>query len=302
MEIFKDINKNPNLALALGFFDGVHKGHKILIDEMVVYAKKNGLKTAVMTFSKNPISYFGFKAQNIMSIEQRAHELEKLGVNYLYELDFEKYKDMKADDYLSVLVENFSPKLIVAGFNHYFGKNKTAGSDFLIENSKKYGYECKIIPEIKFNGHTVSSSEVRKYILKADLDYANSLLGRSFSITNTVIKGDGVARSLGYPTANLLWQEDIVKLPYGVYLGSVETDNKKIPSIISWGVKPTFKTTKNEVLEAHIYNYDKDIYFKKIKVNFEKKLRDQIKFSSSDELKLQLKKDYLEFLSYINQF
>lgn len=298
MEVFHEINENKNLAIALGYFDGVHLGHKKIITQLVHQAKSKGIKSAIITFDNNPTNYFTDKQiPNIQSYKDRQIILSSLGVDYLYELDFETYKDIEALDYLNdILIKNFEPEIIMVGYNHTFGKNKNGTPALLKEFSSKHNYECIVVPEQKYkNKEEISSTHIRKRIKHGHLNAIKALLGRYFSVRNSVIKGNKIARTLGYPTANLVWPNSMAKLPYGVYFGYVQTGAKMKPALISWGTKPTLTNGKEEILEAHLYNFDENIYGKIIKVIFAKKIRDEENFGNINALKAQLQKDYSAF-------
>ena len=303
METLHEISKNENLAIALGYFDGIHIGHKKIITMLVQQAKINGIKSAVITFDKNPADYFSEKpTPNIQTFKDRQLILNSLGVDYLYELDFEKYKELSAVEYLeNVLIKNFKPKIILAGYNHTFGKDKTGNPAFLKEYSSKYGYDCIIVPEQKYqNKEEVSSTIIRKRIQYGHLNAVKALLGRQFSIRNSVIKGKQIARTLGYPTANLVWPSSMAKLPYGVYHGYVQAGSKLHPALISWGTKPTLTNGVNELLEAHLHDFNGNLYGKIIKVIFVKKMRDEQNFGNIRVLATQLQKDFNAFQKWVS--
>ena len=157
-------------------------------------------------------------------------------------------------------------------------------------------YSAIVIPEQKYQDkEEVSSSAIRKRIQYGHLNAVKALLGRSFSIRNSVIKGNKIARTLGYPTANLVWPNSLIKLPYGVYHGFVQVGSKMNPALISWGTKPTLTQGTNEILEAHLYDFNEDLYGKIIKVIFIKKMRDEENFGNIRVLATQLQKDYTAF-------
>ena len=298
MEVLHEIKPNKGLAIALGYFDGIHIGHKKLLTTLVQQAKLKKLKTAVITFDKNPADYFKDEiTPNIQSFKDKELILDSMGIDYLYELNFEQYKELSAHQYIQdVLVKNFAPEIIVVGYNHTFGKDKSGNPSILKDFASNYNYECIIIPEQKYKDkEVVSSSEIRKRIQYGHLNAIRALLGRYFSVRNSVIKGNKVARTLGYPTANLVWPNSMIKLPYGVYYGYVQTGGKLNPALISWGTKPTLTNGKNEILEAHLYDFDENLYGKIIKVMFAKKIRDEENFGSILVLKTQLQKDYSAF-------
>ncbi len=304
MEIFNKPTINPDLAIALGFFDGLHLGHKKIIETLKSQAQKRNLKTAVITFSKNPANYFkNNAAPYIQTNLQKRKILKEFGIDYLYELDFSFFKELEADEYIEqILIKNFSPKVIVAGFNHTFGKNRKGSSDLLNELSKKYDYNCIIVPEEKFENQKVSSTNIRDEIKKGNLEKTAKFLNRPLTVAGRVIKGKQIARKLGYPTANIIWEKELIHLPYGVYLGFTVVDNEKYKSLISWGKKPTFESETNkeeEILEAHILNFNKDIYDRTIEVGFISKIREQKKFENVDCLKKQLDEDFRQ-ISFFN--
>lgn len=293
MQIYKELNKNPNLSLALGFFDGVHLGHKAVIESAVEFAKKNGNKSAVITFSDHPCCYFwGVCPQYILSREAREKKIAQLGVDYLYELDFESIAGLTAQDYLKdVLVNYFTPLSISTGWNHNFGCNKSGNVKFLHNNSKKYGYEYFELTPQKFNNEIISSTTIRKLLAKGNIEKANAMLDYKFSIKGKIVKGNQIGRKIGFKTANLEYPLELINLPFGVY--SVEVTFQSTPStvkhraIANFGTRPTVNGSR-AILEVHILDFDKDIYGETIIVEFNKMIRTERKFSSLDALKNQI--------------
>ena len=291
MQIYKELNKNPNLSLALGFFDGVHLGHKAVIESAVEFAKKNGNKSAVITFSDHPCCYFwGVCPQYILSREAREEKIAQLGVDYLYELDFESIAGLTAQDYLKdVLVNYFTPLSISTGWNHNFGCNKSGNVKFLHNNSKKYGYEYFELTPQKYKDEIISSTAIRKLLAKGDIEKANAMLGYKFEIKGEVAKGNQIGRTIGFRTANLEYPPELINLPFGVYSTEVSLSDTptKSKAIANFGTRPTVNG-KKEVLEVHILDFDKDIYGETINVEFNKMIRTERKFSSLDALKNQI--------------
>ena len=288
MQIYKELNKNPNLSLALGFFDGVHLGHKAVIESAVEFAKKHGNKSAVITFSDHPCCYFwGVCPQYILSREAREKKIAQLGVDYLYELDFESIAGLTAQDYLKdVLVNYFTPLSISTGWNHNFGCNKSGNVKFLHNNSKKYGYEYFELSPEKLDDEIISSTTIRKLLSDGEIERANLMLGSKFSISGEVVKGNQIGRTIGFKTANLIYPPELIELPYGVY--SVNTNYGK--AIANFGIRPTVKGSQ-ALLEVHILDFEKDIYGENLTVYFNKMIRAEKKFSSLDALKSQIKLD-----------
>ena len=296
MQIYKELNKNPNLSLALGFFDGVHLGHKAVIESAVEFAKKNGNKSAVITFSDHPCCYFwGVCPQYILSREAREKKIAQLGVDYLYELDFESIAGLTAQDYLKdVLVNYFTPLSISTGWNHNFGCNKSGNVKILHNNSKKYGYEYFELTPQKFNNEIISSTTIRKLLAKGNIEKANAMLDYKFSIKGKIVKGNQIGRKIGFKTANLEYPPELINLPFGVY--SVDVTFQSTPStvkhkaIANFGTRPTVNGSR-AILEVHILDFDKDIYGETIIVEFNKMIRPERKFASLDALKSQIEFD-----------
>ncbi len=293
MEILNKLKSEENLAIALGFFDGIHLGHKAVIMSAVDYAKKNNIKSAVVTFRQSPyVALNNVKPNYIMTLEEKIKAIKNLGVDYLYLSDFtEDLAKQTASDYLKKLIDNLHPKMIVTGFNHYFGYNKSGGVDYLRLMQNEYGYEFKEIAPIRLQNYIISSSEIRKALSNGDIPRANSMLGYRFYVKNEVIKGRQIGRTIGFKTANLKMPEKMLNLPDGVYAVEIEVLGKKRMGIANYGSNPTVTDDVQKTLEVHIIDFNEDIYGQIVKVNFLVKIRDEKKFQSLTELKTQIKKD-----------
>lgn len=293
MEILTKLSKYPTgVVLILGFFDGVHLGHKAVISQAVTFAQKNNTKTVLITFKSSPKEYFTNEAEYIMLRDNAYDLIENFGVDYLLELDFGSIVNLSAEEYLeNFLIEKFKPISITTGFNHTFGKNKKGTPEFLSINAERLGYKYFYVEPIVFNDKIVSSTLIKEYLRQGLVDKANELLNSNFRLCSTVIKGNALGRKLGFPTANLLYPNKIVKLPYGVY----KVIANGIPSILNWGVKPTVDG-KTPILEVYLINFEDNLYDKELEIEFIKKIRDEKKFNSLEELQVQIKKDVEECL------
>lgn len=295
MKVFKELEKIPNLSIALGYFDGVHKGHQSVIKSAVDYAKTNNTKSAVITFTDHPSCYF-YKLcpKYILTKEAREEHIKKLGIDYIFELDFESISGLTADDYLKeVLVNHFMPSAICTGWNHNFGYNQSGNSKFLASNAKKYGYEYFELPPQKDSIHTISSTAIRDFLFEGDIKRANSMLGYNFAINGTVIEGQKLGRQIGFRTANINYPRELVDIPFGVYsvIVKIENDGNFYRGIANFGIKPTVSDEQKHSLETHILDFDRDIYGKNIQVEFLKMIRQEKKFPSLDALKTQINND-----------
>lgn len=294
MQIFTELNKNPNLSLALGYFDGVHLGHRKVIKSAVNFAAKNGNKSAVITFKDHPCCFFyGVCPKYILTREDRLEHIEALGVDYVYILDFNaKLCMLDAEDYLrNVLIDNFSPVSISTGFNHYFGAKKSGGVDLLTEKQSVYGYKYFEIPPQKIYNNTISSTAIRNELSNGLIQNANEMLGYNFTIKGKVVKGQQLGRKIGFRTANIMYPPELIDLPFGVYSVILHHNGLCYKGITNFGIRPTVSDTKLCSLETHILNFDKDIYGDEISVEFLKMIRPEQKFSSVDELKQQIAED-----------
>lgn len=288
MQKFSELNQKQNLAIALGYFDGVHIGHRAVIKSAVDFAKKNNTKSAVITFSDHPYCYFkGVCPKYILTREEREKRIASLGIDYLYELNFEDFALLTAKEYLNnILINYFQPISISTGWNHNFGKNKSGNVNFLEEQAKNYNYKYFKIPPQKINNEIISSTEIRKLLSKGNIEKANLMLGQNFSIEGEIVKGNQIGRTIGFRTANLVYPPELIELPYGVY--AVDTTYGK--GIANFGIRPTLNGSHTS-LEAHILNFEKDIYGEIINVNFNKMIRTEKKFPSLDALKKQINLD-----------
>lgn len=295
MEIFDSLktNKDETLVLILGFFDGLHLGHKNVIKTGIEYAQNNNYKSALITFKESPAVILKNKNLNyILTNEEKINNLEKNGIDYLYLIEFnENLSKMTAADYLKMLVDTFHPKAIISGDNHYFGHNRTGSSDFLEIMQGKYGYKYFRVDTVKTEAATISSSKIRSALENGDIKLANFMLGYRFYVKGEVIKGRQIGRSIGFKTANINYPEQIIKIPDGVYATEVEANGAKYMGIANYGSDPTISENGKKLIEVHILNFNEDIYGQTIKISFLDKIRDEKKFQSLTELKEQITKD-----------
>lgn len=302
MNIIENLEPKHNLSLALGFFDGLHQGHKVVVNTAVNFAKENGIESGIIIFKEHPLSYISKKSvKQIISMDDKLQMIEELGVDNAILLDFdEKLAGLSAKSYLKdVLVKNYSPKAITTGFNHSFGLNRQGNSNFLRMFQSEYNYTYFEVPPITCNNVVASSSAIRNAIMCGNLNIANNLLGYEFFVKARVIQGQKIGRKLDFPTANFIYPKEIIELPTGVYLAHVTVKDKTYKAILNYGYRPTVSDEAKLLCEAHIIDFNDDIYDETIKTSFVTKIRNEMKFGSLTELKSQIIKD-LEFArSYI---
>ncbi|MFH0702964.1 MAG: bifunctional riboflavin kinase/FAD synthetase [bacterium] len=303
MLIFHEIKTGlvDSSCLALGMFDGMHLGHQKVIKNAVEKSKKLAIPSIIVTFSKHP-QYITTKApvKLITSLESRLDLFEKAGIDIAVVLNFtEELSKMSAGDYLkTVLTEGLNAKSITIGYNHHFGSQKKGNSKFFEQYSSQYGYEINVISPVTLNNQIISSSAIRNLISTGDVSLCLNLLGRPFSIKGAVIIGKQRGAGLGFPTANLSMSDDLIIPGDGVYLGLANIGKNQYNAVINIGRRPTFNDLKTSLTEVHILDFNENIYNKEIEVSFLKKLRNEKKFSSENELKKQIKLDCQEAMTY----
>ena len=293
MHIFDELTYINNSSLALGFFDGVHLGHRVVLKNAVHIAKKNNTQSCVITFKEHPLNILtNEKIPLILTLDEKLNMLEKIGADNVILLDFNKYSAIRAKDYLeNVLIKYFSPIAITTGFNHSFGFNKEGNSTFLKENSQKYNYKYFEVPPFVVDENIVSCSTIRSRIHIGDFTHANLLLGYNFYVRGKVIEGEHLASKLGFPSANIVYNEEKIKIPFGVYYVKVNVKGNEYDGIFNYGYAPTVDNTSEIKAEVHIIDFDENIYGENIKISFIKKIREQNKFDNIEKLKAQITRD-----------
>lgn len=285
---YKDLSDS---VLILGFFDGIHLGHRNVLKSAVSYAKKNGLRSVLLTFTNSPAEYFKNNTEYIYPRNYNYEIIKKLGIDFIIETDFQELVNISAEDYLKNITEKYSPKAIFTGFNYTFGKNRQGNSEFLDSQKYKYRYEYFYVNPVKLENNIISSTLIKNLLHNGETNRANTMLGQPFTIESVVIKGSQIGRTIGFPTANMVYPDKIIKIPYGVYRVNV-LDRA---GVLNWGIKPTL-SGKSPILEVHIPNFNEDLYGKKLTIQILNKIRDEKKFDSLEELKKQITKDTEECL------
>lgn len=296
MQVIRELQKNIFHAssLALGVFDGVHAGHQSVIQDAIQKARERGLTSAIVTFFKHPRYLItGSMPGVITPLEEKLEIFRELGVDATVVLDFnEQLARMTAKQYLeNILIDCLNVKSLSVGYNHHFGCDKKGTGDFLRQYCVEHNIEADIISPVKIENHTVSSSVIRGFISSGDVASATDFLGRPFKIKGKVIEGQHLGRKLGFPTANLLVDDELILPLSGVYFGKVNIQGQLYKSIINIGKKPTVGMLDKDLIEAHILDFDRDIYGEAIEVFFLERIRDEKKFNSLEELKNQIEAD-----------
>lgn len=309
MKIFQGIEELEQFlfpVVTIGTFDGLHFGHKKILNRLKEIAKKYGGETVVITFYPHPRMVL-FPDDNdiklLSSQEEKIMLLEKLGIDNLIIIPFSKeFSRLTSLDFVrNILVNKIGTKKLVIGYDHHFGKNREGSFEHLLEFGPVYGFDVEEIPEQDIDEVAVSSSKIRNSLLEGNVELANTFLERKYSLIGTVIKGDQVGRTLGYPTANINIAFPHKLIPaFGVYLVEVIVAEKKYFGALNIGVRPTLINKKPQI-EVYIFEFDQEIYGREVEVLFIKKIRNEQKFSSLEELKNQIQLDVLNMKNIINE-
>ena len=290
-------------AVALGFFDGVHPGHKVVISRAVEEARKLGATPAVVTFKDHPrLLTRGSSPLLLTVIEQRLELFAELGVEATLALSFtEDLCKLTPHEYVrSVLIESMGARSISVGYNHHFGRDREGNPALLKQYGESMGFSVHVAPMIVVDEAEVSSSRARELVMEGDVEAAQRLLTRPYAIYGEVVQGEGRGRKLGFPTANMKLYEFQCVPKGGVYMGTARLeDGRRFTSVINVGYRPTFKQaattarpTANDLLvEVHILDFDQFIYGQKLYVEFLKYLRSEQKFDGVESLKKQIEID-----------
>ncbi|WP_300348063.1 bifunctional riboflavin kinase/FAD synthetase [Clostridium sp.] len=279
--------------VALGSFDGIHKGHLALINKSIELAKKNDSLSMVYTFKNHPRTLInkGGAPKLIINLEEKTEMLQYLGVDLSVFVEFtKKFMSLEPEEFINNLIKEYNVKGIVVGFNYRFGYKNKGDVNFLKELVLSKGVELYIIDPFTYKDDVVSSTRIRNAVLEGRMYEAYNMLGRYFSLKGEVVGGKRIGRTIDFPTANIDINKKIVLPKIGVYYTNVELNGEVYKGITSVGNNPTVNG-KNITVETHILDFDEDIYGKEIKLYFISKIRDEKKFNSLEELKLQLIND-----------
>lgn len=296
MIIIKSINNIDNIyksVITIGNFDGVHKGHQVLIKEAVQFANKKNLKSVVFTFDNHPANYFENKhIKSIITNNEKINRIKSLGVDILVIIPFDSYmtKISPIEFIKGVLIDKLGARKIIVGHDFTFARRKEGNTKLLKEMSFKYGFELEIVNPIKVNDIRVSSTYIRQLVAEGSVDKVNKYLGYHCEIKGNVIKGKQLGRTIGFPTANIEINDDLLIPNNGIYATKVYVHNDVYYGATNIGYNPTVNGDKLSI-ETNILEFDEDIYGQVIKIEFLERIRDEKKFNSLEELKAQLKKD-----------
>ncbi len=287
--------------LAIGLFDGVHLGHQKIIRNLTDEARQAGVQTVVLTFHPHPMVYLHQfpGAVYLTTPEKRAELLGRLGVDFVITQTFDAHvADLTARQFLEILHRHLGMRQIWAGYDFAMGKGRQADAEVLDRLGSEFGYTYQVIPAVKVDGRIVSSSQIRDLLLIGDVEQAERRLGRPYQVQGTVVRGDGRGRTLGIPTANIHPMDQVVLPAQGVYACWAQVGQRCWFATVNIGNRPTFDTQgkTNLTIEAHLSDLvsQDDLYGEEMSLDFIKRLRGEMRFSTPEELVVQIQNDIQE--------
>tara|TARA_R110002111_G_scaffold249328_1_gene313197 strand:+ start:6233 stop:7141 length:909 start_codon:yes stop_codon:yes gene_type:complete len=297
------LTSNLAKVTTIGTFDGIHIGHQKILKQVVQLAEAKGYIPVVLTLFPHPrmVLQKDDSIKLLNTIEERIELLKTFGIKEVIVKKFTKeFANLSAQDYVKqILVDELNTKQIVIGYDHHFGKNRSANITDLKEFAKLYDFKVEEISAQDIKDVTVSSTKIRTALNQGEVDLANSYLGYNFFITGTVIKGKGLGRTINFPTANINITATYKLIPSdGVYVVKSKIEDRTVFGMMNIGTNPTVNG-KTRSIEVHFFNFNKDIYNSELKIEFLKRLRSEEKFKNLEALKTQLKKDMENASDYI---
>ncbi len=284
-------------VVTLGNFDGVHLGHQEIFRRVVARSRELALPGVALSFYPHPLKVLRPEEAPLMllPLKEKVKLLEGMGLDYFLCIRFTReFATLDAEDFVrDVLVGCLGAREIFVGRDYRFGKDRKGDVEFLSRMGKELNFEVKVVEPVVVDGVLVSSTRIRRLLMKGRVEEASMLLGRPYKLLGKVVKGVGRGRLLGFPTANIEPENELIP-GNGVYCAAVEVENMTHPGVVNVGFNPTFDDDKKIKIEVHIIDFSGELYNKEIGVSFLKRIRDEVKFSSPEELVARINKDVEE--------
>lgn len=301
----KSFSANKPTIVTIGTFDGVHLGHKKILEQIVENAHSQNCESLVLTFFPHPrtILQADSEMKQLNTLAEKTNLLSALGIDNLVIHAFDAaFSRLTAEEFVKqVLVDTFKIKKIIIGHDHRFGRNRTANIDDLIEFGNKFGFEVEEISAKQINEVSISSTKIRNALTEGNIELANNYLGYYYSLTGIVSKGKQLGRTIGFPTANIKIVEEYKLIPQnGVYIVQSNLDGIMYHGMMNIGTRPTVDGT-TQTIEIHFFDFQKELYNQKITISLLHRMRSEQKFESVDALKKQLDKDKITALAIIKK-
>lgn len=283
-----------NAWLTIGVFDGIHRGHQAILSQLTAGARKNGAPAVLLTFDPHPASVLARRELKLLTTpEERASLASALNVDAVVTHPFDRsVAEISAREFMARLKERLGLSHLLIGYDFALGKNREGNAERLTELGRELGYTVQIIEAISDESGVISSTEIRKLVSLGNVDAAANLLGRPYALSGPVIHGDGRGRRINIPTANIAYPETKLLPPNGIYACRVRLGADQYAAATNIGFNPTFTPDKRSAsVEAHLLDFDRDLYGQTIELEFITRLRDELKFDSVDALLAQIHAD-----------
>ena len=297
MQIYYDLEapseSSQESIVTVGVFDGLHIGHQAVLQQVLSQAETFNLASFVLTFDPPPLAFLAPERcpPALTTLAKKIEILEQLGVDAVVFARFDAYlQQMSPNTFVQqVLLQRLQARQVIVGYDWQFGKGRSGNAEALKELGDKYRFDVMIVGPVQFHGKPVHSTRVREAIANSNLDLASELLGRRYSITGEVVKGEGRGRQIGFPTANIDAGNQMVP-PSGVYAVQVKLEGCMFAGVLNMGTRPTFNGEKFQI-ETHLFDFEKIIYGKKIEISFIEKIRAERRFPNPEMLVNQIRQD-----------
>lgn len=293
---FQELPEGTRTVATIGTFDGVHRGHRVIIDALTAKAREIGGRSMVITFHPHPQEVLRRTEDPVpilTTIEERMAELEKLGVDAMMILEFTReLADTPWQEFCDLLIREIGLAHLIMGHDHAFGKNREGNAESLRVYGAEKGFEVTEIGPLVMGEETISSTKIRRALMNGDIARGSEYLGRLYSLEGTVVRGDGRGRELGIPTANIRPLDPAKLIPAnGVYCVTLIIDGELFNGMANIGLRPTFTDATVRTIEANLFDFDRDIYDRAVTLQFRKFVRSEQKFGSKEEFLAQLAQD-----------
>ncbi len=307
MKIYRTLKdfKVINPVVTVGTFDGVHKGHTKILNTLIREAESIKGESVVFTLHPHPRKILFQEEREIFllsTLDEKIELLDKSGIDNLIIYPFTKeFAQLNSCDFIEkTLYNKLNVKQLIVGFDHHFGKDRQGNIEILRNCANPFGFDIIKVDALEHEGKKISSTRIRNSIISGDIEKANFYLGYDYFVSGTVVSGNKLGRELGFPTANIKVSKQEKLIPKrGVYAVKIKTEDKVYKGMLNIGTRPTVSTNFETNIEVHIFDFNKDLYNKKIRINFKKYIREEIKFKNTKDLQKQLSEDKKVVLSVL---
>jgi riboflavin kinase/FMN adenylyltransferase len=301
----KSVEFNAHSVVSVGTFDGIHKGHQVIIGKVADRARSMNGRSVIITFDPHPRAVVGKEPITLlMTLEERIDIMTKLGIDLLFVINFTReFAQLSAREFYGrYIVNGTGAEEVIVGHDHMFGKDRLSGIDELKIMSREYGFALVVVDPVYHGDHRISSSKIRHFLEAGDVERAATFLGRLYNLEGVVVEGDKRGITLGFPTANIkpVHKDKIIPAD-GVYCVEVDIGGQRVYGMLNIGVRPTFQSAPVRIIEVHVFGIGDILYGKILNLRFLCRLRDERKFASPSDLVVQLERDRESCKVFINE-